>query len=521
MSGQPAVVAQQRPFAARVLSKLGLAVFTIALSVGVVGVGIFVGRQVMRGQWVPLVAATGLATYIVIALVNARHALLFWIATAPFARFIHLDVELGRGIPNLTLNRVMTGVLVMLVLAQIATGRRRAARPMWSDLFLVLFAGAIALSVPGAQQGLRSAAQFYFDLIVVPVAVYMVARHLTTSYGEFRNVVVVLIIVGLYMAVLAAHEQITGDIWFYPEDRSIQYTRSLRRVVALLGNPAYLAATIDMAIPWAWLYFLRARRRRLMALLCVATLSAGVYLCMNRSGWVGLVAGLIALAALNRRFRPYFVAILLVGAILLSVFWALVIASPAVRERLSAQGPIVYRQGAWQVAYRMISSNPLLGIGFENYQPFYRRYAQYDTYFRVDPSPHSTPLWIVLTGGLAALLPFVLFVGGVASSAWRALHRPLTLSDGQSEQDLAGAFLACMVSIVVPSMTMDTFYGYYTSIVLFCVIGSFLGATNGEHARANQSAPPSRRRDVALQAQRLAQLLGVVEPPSQDLEPAP
>ncbi|MCD6520876.1 MAG: hypothetical protein J7M05_13240, partial [Anaerolineae bacterium] len=215
MSGSGQVVQPQikRGFWQKVLQVFG----NLLLALLGVALALWMGRKIAADEWSLLVPAVGLLAYLAVAVIDAKHALFVWVVTAPFARFIHLNVELGRGIPNLTLNRFMTGVLVALLFAQLASRRRKMARLLAADVFLILFIGAAAFSVPSSLMGLKSAVQSFFDLLVVPVALYFLARNLIVSRRDLRAIMIVLFIVAFYLAFLATQEQLTGKVWFYPE----------------------------------------------------------------------------------------------------------------------------------------------------------------------------------------------------------------------------------------------------------------------------------------------------------------
>lgn len=476
--GQPHI-APYIPILHKALAVLG----TLLLAVVAVALGLFIGRQTYAEEWPMLVTLSGLTVYLLVALMNARHALILWIITAPFARFAYLNVELGRGIPNLTLNRIMTGVLLILVLAQLATQRRRAVRLNTLDISLLLYGLAALLSVPSSVIKFQSAIQSFFDLIVIPIAVYFLARALISDRQGMRAVLYALMVIGVYMALLATREQLTGDVWFYPEDRSVQYTRTIRRVVGLLGNPAYLATCINLSLPWAWYLFLKGGRWRLALLPPIGIMMAGVYFCMNRSAWAGLVLALIVLALLIKRFRRIFAFMVLVGAVVAAVYWAVIVSSATVRERLQAWGPIEYRADTWDVALRMIRDNLAFGIGYENFQFYYHRYDYWDVYLRALPTPHNTYLWVILMGGLVAFIPFVVFLGAMAVSALSVYLRARGREEAYPDADLAAAFLASMAAFWAPALAMDVLTGYYNTMLMFLIAGAFFGVVEGEQRR--------------------------------------
>ena len=461
------------------LAKIAIITGTFALVAVAIALGWVLGSEIAQDEWSLLVTASGLVTYTIVAFIDARVGFLLWVVTAPFSRFVHLDLDLGRGIPNITLSRVMTGVLLVLLLAQLATRRRKLAHITWADGLALAFVGAMALSIPNSLAGPQRAIQTFYDYIVTPLAVYFLARNFITNYRELRFFMHAMIIVGVYMGVMATHEQLTGDVWFYVEDRSLYYTASLRRVVGLLGNPAFVAICSAMGVPWAWHLFLSAKRRRPLYLLLLLTMVAGVFFCMNRSAWIGLALSFVTMAIFVKRFRGVFLLLLALGIILTGVYWALIMASPVVRERLQAQGPIDYRREAWRVSIAMIRDHPVFGVGYENYRFFYQRYGHWDTYLRNLPSPHNTYLWVWVTAGVVAFVPFMLFLAALCLSALGVYFRARD-DDDSSDAELAGVFLASLVGVLAPAFVMDILAGNYNTMLMFMVMGAYSGYVTGK-----------------------------------------
>jgi O-antigen ligase len=464
---------------------------TVLLAGLAIALGLAIGKKMTGEEWTILLTAAGFGVYVAIAVIDVRHAFLFWIVTAPFARFIHLEIELGRRIPNLTLNRLMVGALLVLFLAQVTIHRRNLARFHWADVCLVAFLGASFLSLPISVLDFSKAFKGFLDLLVVPALVYFLAKNLTTNRRELKSVLLAMMFVGVYLALLATHEQLTGVVWFYPEDRSVIYSRDVRRVVGLLGNPAFIALIINMAVPWVFYLFRKRGRRPLLRALVILALFAGIYLCMNRSGWASLVVSLLVMAVLVPQSRRYFIITLVVIGILAVVYGAVILASPAVQERLTAEGPIEYRVQTWDVAWRMIKDHPSFGVGWESFSNYYTRYAVWDVYLIATPTPHNTFLWVALMGGAVALVPFVLFLASLFSVGLGVYVRAMVSGDPLDQRGLAGTFLACLVSVLVPAMTTDILSGAYNNIIMFLFIGAFLGTISQERAVAAVQPAPS------------------------------
>jgi len=453
---------------------------TLLLAVLAIVLGLAIGKKMTGEEWTILLTATGFGVYIAVAIIDIRHAFLFWIVTAPFARFIHLEIELGRRIPNLTLSRLMVGVLLVLLLAQVTIHRRQLARFQWADLWLVTFLGAAFLSLPISVVDFAKAFKDILDLLVVPALVYFLAKNLTTTRKELKSVLLAMMVVGLYLSLLATREQLTGEVWFYPENRSVEYSANVRRVVGLLGNPAFIAMVINMAIPWVLYLFLRRGRRPLVRAAVILILFAGVYFCMNRSGWASLVVTLLVLAILVRESRRFLVVALIIIGVVAVVYGAVILASPAVQERLRAEGPIQYRVETWDIAWRMIRDHPYFGVGWESFTYYYKRYGIWDIYLIATPTPHNTFLWVTLMGGLVALVPFVLFLASLVSTALSVYLRATVTGDPLEQKSLAGTYLACLAGVMVPAMTTDILSGAYNNIIMFLFIGAFMGIISRE-----------------------------------------
>ena len=453
---------------------------TVLLAALAIVLGLAMGRKMTGEEWTILLTAAGFGVYVAVAVIDIRHAFLFWIVTAPFARFIHLEIELGRRIPNLTLNRLMVGILLVLFLAQVTIHRRKLARFHWADLYLVVFLGASFLSLSISVVDFATGFKAVLDLLVIPALVYFLAKNLTTNRSELRSVLLAMMIVGLYLSLLATREQLTGNVWFYPEGRTIEYSRNVRRVVGLLGNPAFISMVINMAIPWVFYLFLRRGRRRLLRLVVIVTLFAGVYFCMNRSGWAALVVTLVAMAVLVPESRRFFVMTLVVISVVAVVYGAMILTSPAVQERLTAEGPIDYRMQAWDVAWRMIKDHPAFGVGWESFSHYYTRYDVWDIYLIATPTPHNTFLWVTLMGGLVALVPFVLFLVSLVSTGLSVYLRAAVSGDPYNQRSLAGTYLACLAGVMVPAVTTDILSGAYNNMIMFLFIGALLGTISHE-----------------------------------------
>ena len=474
---------------------IGPLIYGVA-AVGTAVFGLKLGQMILSPRWTEPVTAVGLVLHILLILASPVLGFLTWIATSPFGRFAYQVINLGGGVPDLTLDRLVAALLVTLLVAQLATRQRRGVRIGPVEIFAVLYIAAMALSVSSSLMGRTKAIQNWFDYYAIPFVVYLVAKNLITNRQDLRAAMHVLLIIGLYMALLATREQITGDVWFYPPDRSVIYTADVRRVVALLGNPAYLALVINMAVPFVVYLFATtpSATAKLFYLGSLAILALGTFMCYNRAGWVELPLALLVMALFSPRFRKYLLPALIVLGLVLALGGTVFLADSRIAQRLFAQGPIVYRQRALGVALTMLREHLWFGVGFNNYPFYYSRYAFWDPYLRNLPQPHNSYLTVALNAGLPAGICYVLMFAFFLWETWRLYRRAgeRTFPDRTLIAALWGAVIAYLASSVV----QDSIMGIYPTMILGFIMGMTTGAWQNRVIPPLESVKELRKREA-------------------------
>jgi len=418
----------------------------------------------------------GIGTYVTSVLVNPVFGLLLWISTSPFARFLYLNIPFGSGIPDLSLDRLAAALSFVLLAAQLAIRKRNLSRLTVADLCIVLFVIGTGLSIPLAIASPRSTLQAYFDTQNVPFVVYFLAKNLITNRGAARATVATLLFMGAYLSFLVIHEQLTGNILFYPEGRTLVYTAHIRRMVGLLGNPAFFAIVLGMILPFNFRALVEAKRRRnqlVYLVLAGATLFA-LYLCYNRAGWLGALLALFFMASFYLRFRKLFLPFLLIVLVVILVMWGQISQSYVITERLTAQAPVEFRFNAIGVAIRMISANPLFGRGYGNFGYLYAKYASDWTQTRVLPAPHNTYINILVSSGLAGFIPYVAMFAAVFFQGLLLWRR------GRYNRAIDRTLVICMMGAVIVYATeiffSDIVASPWVTAVFFFIVGAMLGS---------------------------------------------
>ncbi len=456
----------------------------VALVAVALAIGYALGTLLVSPQYATVIMAVGVAFCLGAAVLDPKIGMLLWIIIAPYARFIPLDIQLGHGIPDLKLNRLITLVLVALWAAQFAVGRRKLSRVIWSDIFMGLFTILTLVSYSGAPMSANKALQNFWDIYLVPALAYYLARQLFSTERDVKRIAITLSIVGLYLALLATHEQTTGITLFYPEDRSVIYSTHVRRVVNLLGNPAFTTICIAMAAPLAARGMIesKTRGRRLVWLGTLLVLALGSFMCYNRAGWAAFIVGLFAMLPFYPRFRKVFLPVFIATVVLLVVTWGVVSMTPAVRERLQAEGPILWRMQVLGTAWKMIVAHPFTGVGQGNFAALYTLYARGAAYQYADPnprvlmSPHNSFVYILVHGGLMTLLPYL---GFMLSAFWVTVRFYRSIVDERA-RSLIVATWGAFVAYLLPGMAGDIVIFSFGAVLFYALVGGVLGWILGD-----------------------------------------
>jgi O-antigen ligase len=438
------------------------------------------------------ITVIGISLYLLVIIASPLAGLLLWIVTAPFSRFVYLDVILGRGIPDLTLTRICAGVLLVVALAQLSIGRRRGARPILLDGIVLAVLLGIGATTPASLDGFKSAITNFGDTYLVPAIIYFLARLLIRRRQDVEALCTAFVLLGTILTSVALQEQVTGVSLFLYSERSWVYTKDIHRLAGLLGSPAFFAVLITVGAGFAIYRFIHGKtlESRMLHGVLAGYMVLGVFLTYNRAGWLALALNLLIMAVAWPSFRRLFIALLLVGVVAVTLSWKTVSSSAVVTQRLEAQGPITYRLEIWSHAAVIFAHNPLFGLGYSNFGQAYLRYNPAWTRGVVLPAPHNTLLEVLFDNGLIGALPYIAMLAAILAGIVRFYRRA---RDRTEEAPLILAFGLAALAYVVQAMAVDMISGYYVNMVLMLAVGGLFGWQNEEiNARRDPGAIPDR-----------------------------
>ncbi|MCX7993944.1 MAG: O-antigen ligase family protein [Fimbriimonadales bacterium] len=280
-------------------------------------------------------------------------------------------------------------------------------------VLLVVWMGASTVAMQSGWAGLLRIVQWLIGLMAV-LTIAAVVRRGTAAWLVIAPLVVSASLLGLR----ACSEYLLNALGGVPN----------WRVFASFFNPNLLAGYLAMSAPLTLGLLLMAgrelpepRRRAYTALLTVGLwlqLSA-LALTASRLGMLSFLGAAVVFLAIAGAWkllaRDFVMRLLVVGVLLLGVFWFSTPATQRLTPQAAAQDVHsgAFRLETWKGTARAALANPILGVGAGAFEWQYPRYAE-TGYTR---SAHNTYLEIAAEAGLPALILLLAMAFGWLSRA--------------------------------------------------------------------------------------------------------
>jgi O-antigen ligase len=459
-----------------------LALGLVALA-AVVGTGLLLGRVLTSPTWTWAVTGVGLSAVALTALLSPSASLLLWIVLAPFASHIYLKLQLGRGIPDLDVTRLMTLLLLYQMVSQVVlrTGWQ-PVRLSWIEVAMAGFTAAMILALPMSSLGLVGGLQTVFDFVVAPFLVFYFSRNWLRSRRSLMAAIAAVALVSALLGLITAREQLTGHTLFSPVHYSLVYEGKIRKVLSVFGSPAAMTTPLAVSVP-AWLYGLRQTGRLRwkvflgVALICVL---AGVFFAYVRAGWLGVLIGLAILVWLSPPLRRALLALLPMLILIGATVSAVAVVSPEmIQGRLTSQEPITYRLTAWRLAWELFLSSPVIGIGYDEFGRVAAGQFGWNphriTMVSEFPAVHNSYLYVLVSGGLVALIPYLALFAGLLWRGYRFWRHPWGEEERAEARETVATLWATLISYMVIIGTFDVQNAQFANLTLFLLVGALVG----------------------------------------------
>jgi hypothetical protein len=361
------------------------------------------------GRTLTLPASDFIASLILIGvcvLVTLKYpleGLLLALILHPFVNFFYLNIDLGEGIPDITLGRATISITFALILARGATGRRTFLRLTWVDVFMALTTIGLGIGAVRATS-VTTELQWLFDMYMTPYMIYYVTKNLTTDRSMLKHALWTLAFIGAYCGVYGIYTVTTGNVLFIGEDELmsglIWYSEHLRIMRGLLDSPHVFGLVFSLAIPVDFYLLIKAQSlgKKLLYALILAVTVGGLFFTYKRTAWIATMGSFLVIQFFFPRFRRLFLALLVLAAGLMVLYSDQINQSAVATERVGEGADTLNgRLDIWDAVLTEWREEPTFGYGFGQFEAW-------SSFTAIE----SNYLWILVGAGLVGFVPFIL-----------------------------------------------------------------------------------------------------------------
>ncbi len=218
-----------------------------------------------------------------------------------------------------------------------------------------------------------------------------------------------------------------------------------------------------------------------------------LYLTESRSGWIGLMAGVVVTSialSFRKGWKRALMVMIIAPLLVVAAGAAVWYVSPKVQDRVAKALAGDVRTYLWQDTMAMIKDAPWLGHGLASYRYYYAQYRD-KLPFTHDPEfAHNDYLHFVAEIGvigllLAALIPLLI--------VWRALPVTLLRNDDTGPPLMAG-LLGIMAAVFSHAVFDFNLHIFGITHVLVLLLAALIAGTGGERLCRVVDVTPGRYR---------------------------
>lgn len=404
------------------------------------------------------------------------------------------------GLPDFSFPRLFFIMILFLIPIGIIMGRSFLRRPHAPDIFLVLFTFYVFVNMNTVGDPLR------FNLWLIscftPLVAYFFAKQYIKTDGQIKILMVGFMLVTTYFWInsVADHFEIEALVW--PKhilDRNVGKSWYGRSRGPFL-QPALFGQILGMYL-LVHLFALTRRISNFWKVLILINILGGAFGLLytyTRGGWLATAVGVVTLAILRPQFRKLVVVAAVIGVLVGTSGILDTGKDEFLEKRLANTGTVENRLGFLANSLRMISDNPLFGVGYFRFPEMRDKYNKgteipFYGYIRKDASK-EVAIHDIYFGRAAeeGLIGLVLFLGFYVAIFRQYLAR--WRENPQSswfDRDTVALMGALTVSYLVGGLAIDYRYFDLINILPCFMAGIIAGFPRQEEDRTGQALKAS------------------------------
>jgi len=453
--------------------------------------GIAVGTIVGMGFGLPLSACFLAAIYFIFSLFRPRYALYLFILSYPL--FSTFSLSLGNKIPDINFNRAMVSIIVISFFLCAYFKKIKFNKINNIDVLMIIFSLFTIISMAfnyNSYQLIQNSLTF-MDCFVIPFLIYFFIKNIINNNKDFIKFTIILIIPAIYLSIMGIYEhfslndlfpvEVSSDVFDYEYNQGLRVSESgISRVNGSLEFPesfGLILAMIMLIISYHFGPIYNSQKGKLLKnwklILILSLLGFALYCNMYRSVWLGTIAGFIIRFGLFQRQRFKLLFSIIFIAIVVWAYAEKMKSTSVYTERITNVKTLHARIATYKSALAILTYNPGLGVGFNNFSDIYTKFNYSRTFRGAESRPwvHNSFLKICVESGIIGFILFVL----ILKSFFLYMLRLLRDKEGILLSAIClSVFVFYIINVSFTTMGHDP----SVNILFYALMGTLIGRVN-------------------------------------------
>ena len=307
---------------------------------------------------------------------NLSLLVVIWLFTmSGFRSFAMIHVPF---MPDISVERVIAAWLAVLFSLRLIMKRDTIQGPYTLDVILLLHTAYVLANVMYIGNSIRL--HEWAISSVSPFVAYLVGKYMLKRDRDVRILFLFFLVVTVYYYVQSIAQKYDLDILIWPR-AILEREKGLWPMGRSRGpflHPPLFGQMMAMVMLVQFYFFHRIKWRagRVLLLASILLSSLGLLFTYTRAPWLAAAFGILTLAIMRPGYRQLVLTLAVIVS--LAVFFGTVrfTEEKLFRERFQNKMTIENRLAAMSAALRMWRDNPLLGVGYFNWDQYYGRYQR-------------------------------------------------------------------------------------------------------------------------------------------------
>ncbi len=389
---------------------------------------------------------------------------------------------------NISPDRVFLLLIFILFILNIFRNKLKLSPFDKMDILMILFtilcAGSLIASGANADEshGQNRWVNALFNTTIFPFITYFIMRNIQYNKKDIKDILNVLCAIGIYLSLTAIFEHFRLDTLVWPQyimNPSIgtQWGRARGPFVesAAMGRSLSLILICGAIVT----SYSKGFKKILVYLLIIISVIA-IYFTYTRAPWLGFGASMLIIVLFANKLRPQVVSIIL---IVIFVFLLGLTSKFSFFEGTiftKRESTVNDRIVNYIIAIKMAEANPILGVGYGNFN------AKWEDYYQdIDGIPftsfdgnHNTYLGILAEVGIIGFIVYVLIFYYMIKMCFYEYNKSKHADDFRRE--LAIGVIAMTASYLVTGAFADLRFHQFQNNVMFLFFGIIFSLKNSK-----------------------------------------